>query len=157
MVVSSRLAYPSRFTTGGGMLVPAAGRTITSLIPLRLVALDGLSAYSTTRWGLRPFDISLAAIDELRAEIVVEHKPALSDLPMNAPEAEQQIASGVYQLEKDQWRWMGQTATILLKPTAGPEVVSVEFAIPEQAPARGGSGGGDGQRGAGPTVWGPGP
>src|SRR5260370_22253531 len=154
MVVSSRLAYPSRFTTGGGMLVPAADRRVTSIIPLRLVALDGRSAYSTTRWGLRPFDISLAAIDELRAEIVVEHKPALSDLPMNAPEAEQQIASGVYQLEDGQWRWMGPTATILLKPTAGPTVLSGQVLIPEQAPARHLSVGVNGRGGAADAVTG---
>ncbi len=86
--------------------------------------------------GLRPFDISLAPMDRLRADIMVERKPVLSDLPMNAPEAEQQIASGVYQLEKDQWRWMGQTATILLKPPAGPAVLSVQFFIPDQSPAR---------------------
>src|SRR5258708_10535616 len=106
------------------------------MIPLRLVALDVRSAYSTTRWGLRPFDISLAAIDRLRAEIVVERKPTLSDLPMNAPEAEQQIVSGVYQLEDGQWRWMGETATILLQPLAEACVVSVRFAIPAQALAR---------------------
>jgi len=136
MVVSSALAYPSRFTTGGGMLVPAADRTITSAIPLRLVALNGRSAYSTTRWGLRPFDVSLAPIDRVRAEIMVERKPALSDLPMDAPEAEQQIVSGVYQLESGQWRWMGQTGTILLKPVGKPAVVSVQFFIPDQSPAR---------------------
>src|SRR5258708_40157541 len=88
------------------------------MIPFRLVAMLGRSAYSTTRWGLRPFDISLAAIDRLRAEIVVERKPTLSDLPMNAPEAEQQIVSGGYQLEDGQWRGMGRTATLLLEPVA---------------------------------------
>ena len=51
---------------------------------------------------------------------MIERKPALTDLPMNAPEAEQQIVSGVYQLENGQWRWMSQTATILLKPPDQP-------------------------------------
>jgi len=156
MVVSSALGYPLRFTTGGGTLVSTADRTITSPIPLRLVALHGRSAYSATMSGLRPFDISLAPIDELRAEIMVERRPALSDLPMNAPEAEQQIANGVYQLEKDQWRWMGQTATILLKPVTGPAVISVQFFIPEQAPARQVSMDVNGQRVASQTFGGPG-
>jgi 4-amino-4-deoxy-L-arabinose transferase-like glycosyltransferase len=154
MVVSSALGYPLRFTTGGGTLVGTADRTITSAIPLRLVALHGRSAYSTTMLGLRPFDVSLAPMDELRAEIMVERKPTLSDLPMNAPEAEQQIASGVYQLEKDQWRWMGQTATILLKPLSG--IVSVQFFIPDQAPARQVSLDVNGQRVASQTFAGPG-
>ncbi len=39
---------------------------------------------------------------------MIERKPTLTDLPMNAPEAEQQIVSGVYQLENGQWRWMSQ-------------------------------------------------
>jgi Dolichyl-phosphate-mannose-protein mannosyltransferase len=156
MVVSSPLAYPSRFTTGGGMLVPAAERTISSAIPLRLVSLLGRSAYSTTRWGLRPFDISRTTIDRVRAEIVVEHKPALSDLPMNAPEAEQQIGSGVYQLENGQWRWMGQTATILLKPPLNPASISVEFFIPDQSPARRVSMDVNGQRVASQTFASPG-
>jgi len=156
MVVSSALGYPLRFTTGGGRLVSTAERTVTSPIPLRLVAVNGRSAYSTTMRGLRPFDISLAPMDQLRAEIMVERKPALSDLPMNAPEAEQQIADGVYQLEKDQWRWMGQTATILLKPLSGPAVVSVQFFIPDQAPARRVSMDVNGQRVATQTFAGPG-
>jgi 4-amino-4-deoxy-L-arabinose transferase-like glycosyltransferase len=156
MVISSALGYPLRFTTGGGILVPTSDRTITSVIPLRLVALQGRSAYSTTMLGLRPFDVSLAPMDRLRAEVMIERKAVLSDLPMNAPEAEQQIASGVYQLENEQWRWMGQTATILLKPPAGPTVLSVHFFIPDQSPARQVSMEVNGQRVASQTFAGPG-
>jgi len=136
MVVSSALCYPQPFTTGGGVLAPTAEPTIRPSIPLRIVALNGKSAYSTTTFGLRPFDVSLAPIDQVRAEMVVEHKPSLSNLPMNAPEADLQIASGVYQLENGQWRWMSQTAVILLKPPAQPSPLVVRFTIPEQSPAR---------------------
>ncbi len=136
MVVTSALCYPIQFTTGGGVLAPTVERTIQPKIPLRIVALHGKSAYSTTMFGLRPFDVSLAPIDHVRAETVVEHKPALSNLPMNAPEAEQQIASGVYQLENGQWRWMSRTAVILLKPPPQPAPLVVRFTIPDQAPAR---------------------
>jgi len=117
-------------------MAPLAERTITSSIPFRLVALHGKSAYSTTMSGLRPFDISRGEIDRLRAEVVIEHKPVLSDLRMNAPEAEQQIVSGVYQLENGEWRWMGKTAVILLKPPADPAALVVRFFIPDIAPAR---------------------
>ncbi len=65
MVVSSKLSYPIPFTSGGGVLAPVAQRTITSSIPLRIVALRSRAAYSTTMLGLRPFDISLAPIDQL--------------------------------------------------------------------------------------------
>jgi hypothetical protein len=136
IVASSHLGYPIAFTTGGGVLAPIAERTITSAIPLRLVALQGRSAYSTTMLGLRPFDISLAPIDQLSAQLMIERKPTLTDLPMNAPEAEQQIIRGIYQLEGGQWRWMSQSATILLKPPDQPTPVTVRFTIPDASPAR---------------------
>jgi hypothetical protein len=136
MVVSSKLGYPIPFTSGGGGLASVAERTVTSPIPLRIVALNGRAAYSTTMLGLRPFDISRAPIDQLTAEVMIERKPSLTDLPMNAPEAEQQIVSGVYQLESGQWRWMSQTATILLKPPGQPTPVTVHFTIPAASPAR---------------------
>ncbi len=67
---------------------------------------------------------------------MLARKPELTDLPMNAPQAEQQIVSGIYQLESGQWRWMSQSATILLKPPSQPEPLWVRFAIPDAAPAR---------------------
>jgi hypothetical protein len=136
IVVSSSLSYPIGVTTGGGVLAPLAERTIAPAIPLRLVALEGKSAYSTTMFGLRPFDISRGAIDQLRAEVVIDRKPVLSDLRMNAPEAEQQIVSGVYPLENGEWRWMGKTAVILLKPPPSPTLLLVHFFVPNEAKAR---------------------
>ncbi len=136
MVVSSKLSYPIPFNSGGGVLAPVAERIITSSIPLRIVALQGRSAYSTTMLGLRPFDISRAPIDQLSADLMIARKPALTDLPMNAPQAEQQIVSGIYQLESGQWRWMSQRATMLLKPPDQPTPVTVHFTIPAASPAR---------------------
>lgn len=136
MVVSSQLSYPIPFSSGGGVLAPVADRTITSSIPLRIVALNGRAAYSTTMRGLRPFDISVAPIDRLDAELMIERKPTLTDLPMNAPEAAQQIVSGIYQLENGQWRWMSGRATILLKPPPQPALLAMQFTIPAAAPAR---------------------
>jgi hypothetical protein len=136
MVVSSSLASPVPFTSGGGAMVVTTERRITSAIPLRLVALQGRSAYSAMMNGLRPFDVSLDPIDQVRAEIMVERKPVLSDLPMTAPEAALQIVSGIYQLENGSWRWMSQTAVLLLKPPAEPAPLVVHFSIPDQSPAR---------------------
>ena len=136
IVASSKLGYPIAFTTGGGVLAPIAKRTITSAIPLRLVALQGRAAYSATMLGLRPFDISLAPIDQLTAELMIERKPTLTDLPMNAPEADAQIVSGLYKLEGGQWRWMSRSATILLKPPDQPTPVTIRFTIPDASPAR---------------------
>jgi hypothetical protein len=136
MVVSSKLSYPIPFTSGGGILAAVAQKTINSFIPLRIVALEGRAAYSTTMLGLRPFDISRGPIDQVSAELMIERKPTLTDLPMNAEAAAQQIVSGIYQLEGGQWRWMSQTATILLKPPDQSMPVSVRFTISPVSPAR---------------------
>ncbi len=136
MVVSSSLAYPLNVTTAGGVLATVAEREITSAIPLRLVALNGRSAYSTTLFGLRPFDISTGPIDRVRAEIVIERKPEMERLPMNAPTSGRQIVSGIFDIENGQWRWMGKKAILLLKSPAGPAPLIVRFFIPPQAPAR---------------------
>ena len=58
------------------------------------------SAYSTVTLGYRPFDIVSGPIDEVIAQVVIERKPELSYVPMGAPQAESQIVSGVYQLER---------------------------------------------------------
>ena len=136
LVVSSSLGYAQKFNTAGATPVTTLERIVTSPIPLRLVALNGKSAYSTTMFGLRPFDVSLGPIDRVTAETLVEHKPTLTNLPMSAPEADSQIVSGVYQLENGKWRWMSQTATILLKPPAQPTPLVLHLFIPENAPAR---------------------
>ncbi len=136
IVVSSELAYPIRFTTGGGALAPLAESEIRPLLPLRLTGLGARSAYSTASMGLRPFDVTSLPADRVRADIVVERKPGLSYLTMGSPEAGQQIVSGVYELENGQWRWMGERATLLLKPPGEATPVEVVFYIPDQSPAR---------------------
>ncbi|MGI8741829.1 MAG: ArnT family glycosyltransferase [Bryobacteraceae bacterium] len=136
IVVSSTLAYPIPFTTGGGVLAPIAQRSITSPIPLRLVSLHGHSGYSAASFGLRPFDIATGVIDQVRAESVREAKPEREDLPMNAPDAARQIVSGIYDLENGKSRWMGGTGVVLLKSPAQPEPLSISFFIPPQATAR---------------------
>jgi hypothetical protein len=136
VVVSSDLAFPIQFTTGGGVLTPLTHREVDSPLPFRLAGLTARSAYSTASMGLRPFDLSSGPIDHVHAAVVVERKPALSYLPMNAPEAAQQIVSGIYELESDQWRWMSERAVLLLKRPEAPAPVEILFHIPEQAPAR---------------------
>ncbi len=136
IVVWSRLAYPVPFTTGGGALAPLREREIRAALPFRLIALGARSAYSTASFGLRPFDLVRGPIDVVRADAVIERPPALEYLPMNAPEAEQQIVSGIYQLEEKRFRWMGARGTVLLKRPAQPAPLHVVLYIPDQAPAR---------------------
>jgi hypothetical protein len=129
MVVTSELGYPVHFTTAGGALTTVAQREIRPALPLRLIGLETRSAYSTIDRGYLPFDISSAPIDRVRAAIVVEREPALQYLPMNAPDAEQQLVSGVYALE-DHSRWMAGQAVILLKSPTNPAPLRVVFYTP---------------------------
>jgi hypothetical protein len=101
-----------------------------------LIGLDGKSGYSTASKGLRPFDISTGPIDRVRADLVVERQPTLEYLPMNAPQAAEQIVSGVYELEDGRWRWMSGRAVVLLKTPDVPAPLRVSFTIPSLSPAR---------------------
>lgn len=136
IVVSSALAYPFKFTAAGGIVAPIAERQIVSRIPLRLVALNSRSAYSAAGLGLRPFDISSGPIDRVRAETVIERAPTREFLPMNAPDAEWQIVSGIYELENNQWRWMAGKGVVLLRSPPQPAPLKVQLYIPPNAPAR---------------------
>jgi hypothetical protein len=133
IVVSSRLAYPIAFTAPTATI---AEQAIRASLPLQLIGLEARSGYSTATKGLRPFDISTAPIDIVRAEIVVDRHPALSYLPMNAPEAGGQIVSGLYDLENGAWRWTSGSAVVLLKSPAHPLPIEAAFTIPDAAPAR---------------------
>jgi hypothetical protein len=131
VVVTSDLGYPVHFSAGGGALTPIAQREIRATLPLRLIALHTRSAYSTVDRGYLPFDISTGPIDRVRAEIVVEREPKLAYVVMSAPDAEQQLVSGVYQD-----RWTAGRAVILLKSPAAATPLQVKFFIPQLAPAQ---------------------
>jgi hypothetical protein len=133
IVVSSRLAYPVEFTAPTATITEHA---IRASLPLQLIGLESHSGYSTATKGLRPFDISTAPIDVVRAAMVLDRHPALTYLPMNAAEAPSQIVSGLYDVEGGAWRWMSASATILLKGPAQPLPIEAVFTIPDSAPAR---------------------
>ena len=133
IVVSSQLAYPIEFTAPTAAI---AEQAIRASLPLQLIGLEARSGYSTATKGLRPFDISTAPIDIVRAVIVLDRHPALAYLPMNAPEASDQIVSGLYALEGGAWRWMSASAVVLLKGPAQPLPIEAVFTIPDSAPAR---------------------
>jgi len=65
----------------------------------------------------------------VRADVVVERQPKLEFFTMDAPEAEQQLVSGVYALE-GKTRWMAGQAVILLKSPATPTPLRVTFYTP---------------------------
>jgi 4-amino-4-deoxy-L-arabinose transferase-like glycosyltransferase len=127
MVVSSDLA-------GGANVTAPTARVaefdIVPAVPLRLIALDGRSAYSSSARGLLPFEISRAAIDHVHADVVIERKAELSYLDARDARGAAQIISGLYPDA-----WMGAQASVLLKPAPG-RPLRVEIYIPPAAPAR---------------------
>jgi hypothetical protein len=132
IVVSSE--YGATLPTGAFATV--AERTITPSVPLRLFSMRSKAAYSTTLFGLRPFDISTEPVDVLRAQVVVEKKPQFESITMNSPRSGEQIVSGIYDIENGQFRWMSGKAVLLLKSPAQPASLEIRFFIPDQAPAR---------------------
>jgi len=132
-VVASQLAYPIAFTAPTAVV---AQQAIRASLPLQLIGIAAHSGYSTDTEGLRPFDITRAPIDIVTASVVLDRHPALTYLPMNAPEAAAQIVSGLYDLEGGAWRWMSGSAVVLMKSPAAPQPVEATFTIPDAALAR---------------------
>lgn len=136
IVVSSRLAYPIPFTTGGGARTPLAEKTIRASLPLRLIGLNARSAWSSASFGLRPFDWRSDPVDVVRAELIVERPPELEYLTVNSPAAEHHIVSGLYELEEGRYRWMAGRAVVLLRSPAQPAPLEISVYVPHNAPAR---------------------
>ena len=74
------------------------------------------------------------------AEIVAKYPDRFpgyaASLPMNAPEASDQIVSGIYTLEDHRSRWMSRRAVVALKRPAQAMPLSVNFYISPTARAR---------------------
>jgi len=117
-------------------LLPISSMEIRPSIPLRLIGLETRSAWSTDAHGFWPFGVSTGVVDRVHASVVGERHPTLEYLPMNAPEAASQIVSGIYELENNRYRWMGQHAVVALNPPAEPAPLQAIFTIPDQAAAR---------------------
>ncbi|HYO82285.1 MAG TPA: hypothetical protein VES20_12850, partial [Bryobacteraceae bacterium] len=116
-------------------LVLTSEREVRPALPLRLIGLGARSGYSTALLGLRPFDITSVPVDRIRAHIVRARTTTRRWLPMNAPEAEEHILSGIYQLEGDT-RWMSRRAVLALARPANPRPMEVQLYLPAQASAR---------------------
>lgn len=109
-----------------------AEHTITSAIPLRIVAPGVDSAYSSISFGLAPFGISPRPMDVVRAAVVLERKAELSRLEIGTPAAAAQIVSGVYNND----RWTTDRATVMLKRPDNASRVEAKIFVPPQATAR---------------------
>ena len=135
-LVSMQLDEQLPFTAGGGQLVRVAEATIQPTVPLRLIGLGTRSGYSSVGFGVRPFDFGAGPADRVWLSHIAEHKPELTWLPMNAPDSDAHIISGIYQLEENRWRWATSRAMVALKSPAEPKPLAAEVYIPDASPVR---------------------
>ena len=115
---------------------PLRTAEIRPALPLRLIGLESHSGYSTVSRGFWPFGISTGPIDRLRAREVAERHPTLAYLPMNAPQAADQIVAGIFSLEDNRFRWMSRSAVVALASPPAALPLRAMFTIPPQARAR---------------------
>jgi hypothetical protein len=104
---------------------------IRPAVPLRLIGLESESGYSDVSRGFWPFGISNGVIDRLQADVIGELHATREYVTLSAPEAAEQIVSGVY---PD--RWMGRSATVVLKSPQKPARLAATFFIPPAARVR---------------------
>jgi hypothetical protein len=136
VVVWSELAFPVPVAHSGSMIAPLLQRDVRPRVPFRIIALDSHSGYSSIDKGFLPYGIAGGLVDRIHADAYKEVKPTLSDLPMNAPEADGQIISGIFDLEDGKQRWSSGAASVVLVSPAAPEPLHADFYLPDNAPAR---------------------
>jgi hypothetical protein len=126
IVVTSDL---SNSLPAGVPLTPFYQIEIRPRTPLRLISLDGRSAYSFGSHGLLPFEISTAPIDRVHADIAAA--PELSYLDPHDPKAAVQFLSGI---SAD--GWTAKDATVLLKVPDRATRLEASIYVPASASAR---------------------
>lgn len=112
-----------------------AAADVRPSVPFRIFGLESRSGYSTVSKGFLPFDISTNLVDRLRAVQVAERHPTREYLPMDAPDAQEHIVSGVFSLE-GHIRWTSKTASVVLKSPSTPTPVRATFTIHPLSRAR---------------------
>jgi hypothetical protein len=118
----------TRWTNPTAPVSTIARAEIRPALPLRLIGIDSHSGFSTVSRGFWPFGISRGVIDRLRADLILQRHPTLEFLPLDAPQASEQIVSGIY---PD--RWMGRLAAVVLKSPAVARPLTLSFYLPPQA------------------------
>jgi hypothetical protein len=131
IILSSQLSHAVEPTV---LLATAAPMMeIRPAIPLRLIGLESHSGYSSAALDrLWPFGLSAGVIDRVRTSRVVERHPTLSYVDMKVPGAKDQIVSGIWPDD----HWMSASGLVIVKSPSAPTVLSVDFYVPDNAPAR---------------------
>jgi hypothetical protein len=131
LIVSSQLSHAVEVHA---RLAPAAPTLeIRPSIPLRLIGLETHSGYSSAALDrLWPFGMSTGVIDRVETSRVVERHAAVEYVRMDAPEARDQIISGIWPDD----HWMSDSGVMIVKSPAVATPLEVSFYIPDNAPAR---------------------
>ncbi len=132
IVVSSALGSAVEVNAPAAVIAAAE---IRPSVPLRIFGLESHSGYSTVSKGFLPFDISTSVVDRLRALQIGDRHPTLEYLPMDAPEAKDQIVSGIFALE-GRARWTSKIAGVVVKAPPSPTALRAVFTIHPKSPAR---------------------
>ncbi len=130
IVVSSELSH--QVEVNAPVLPVMRTIEIRSVIPLRLIGLDGHSGYSDGSKGGWPFGISSGPIDRVRVVEVGEWHPTLEYIKMTDPATREHVVAGI-SLDD---HWMSRSGIVVLKSPAAPMLLSATFYIPDNAPAR---------------------
>jgi hypothetical protein len=136
IVVTSALAASVPFESQGVRTELMSAEVSTQSIPLRTIGLGVRSGYSSSNFGVLPFDFGAGVIDRVTASGIGLAQPTTGYLSMNSPEAEEQLLAGFYHVEDGQWRWMGSRGAALLLVPERASQFELVFYIPEGAPAR---------------------
>jgi len=137
VVVWSELARPVTLKHPGELVVPLLPpKEVRPWMPFRIFGIESNAGFSDITRGFTPFGVGLDLVDRIHADIYKEAKPTLQDLPMNAPEADAQILSGIFDLELGKQRWMSGTASVMLVSPSEAAPLHVDYYQPDNAPAR---------------------
>jgi hypothetical protein len=136
VVVWSELVHPVRLEHPRELPAPLLQKDVRPWMPFRIIGIESQSGFSDMDHGFAPFGIGTGLVDRIHADLYKEAKPTLTDLPMNAPEAEAQIISGIFDLEQGKQRWMSGTGVVMLVSPTDVEPLHVNFYQPDNAPAR---------------------
>ncbi|MEI9977266.1 MAG: hypothetical protein WDO73_37580 [Ignavibacteriota bacterium] len=132
IVVSGQLSHAVEPTVLLASAAPAL--EIGPAIPLRLIGLESHSGYSSAALDrLWPFGLSAGVIDRVRTSRVVERHPTLTYIDMKAPEAKDQLVSGIWPDD----HWTSSSGVAIVKSPAAAMPLSVNFYVPGNAPATG--------------------
>lgn len=128
LVVSSALAHAVPLTDPAS---PVLQVNIESAVPLRILGLGVHSGFSDSSAGLWPFGVSSNPIDRVTAYVIGERHITRDFLTLDAPDAREQIVSGVYDDH-----WTGPAATIILKSPPEARNLRANFYLSNAAPPR---------------------